>query len=150
MSVLRQIFTPIVCRNDVPLDDIDVVAFDTHGTLVVTNSNGKTFEPNTEIARLFADIQSLREVIPLEEVVIISGDPKGAKEALEQAGLEDLVQSPIEDRGDFYARMESEGKKVLAVDDNIMLTFDAQAVVHASERVAEFLRSDAYQQALKL
>lgn len=149
MGMLAKIFEPIVGFADIDLDDIKVIAFDTNGTLVHT-SKSKQYVADEETAQLLRDLRENKEELGVDEIVIISGAPKQAREALQQAGLSDLMEQPVEDRLAFYTRIQKLGKSVLAIDDDMMLALEAQAHVNpTTQKVKDYLQSESYRHELK-
>jgi hypothetical protein len=146
MGMISKIFEPIVTINDVPLDDINAVAFDTMETLVRDTYNPTTekrFVLNKPIAELFQAVSAHKEKLGLDSVTIISGDTQFAQKALEVAGMD--CKTPIELRSEFYSRMGREGKNVLVVDDDFFLAMEAQASVNPNDpNVREYLESVDY------
>lgn len=147
MSALVKIFAPIA-EVQTALNDINVVAFDTMGTLVhygKTEKGIRNYLPDYDVARLFKDISININNLGLQELVIISGDTFYAAEALEAAGLNKLHNKEIENRSSFYQRMKREGKKVLVVDDDYLLGMMAQAHVDPKNKdVRKYLSEKRY------
>lgn len=151
MGMLARIFEPIVASAQINLDDINIVAFDTNGTLVHRNKSDRLlpqdFIADQNIAQLLHDLSHNKQKLGLDEVVIISGDTQQAEDALTRAGLAALIQDHVEDRGDFYRRVRD--KNVLVVDDDFLLALDAQAHVNPKSRdVQDYLRAKAYRREL--
>jgi hypothetical protein len=146
MGALAKIFEPIVTYTDkvVDLDKIDIVAFDTDGTLVRVVKDGHRqvrCSADKNIASLFCHLQHNKTALGLEEVVIISGHTAHAESLLEEAGLRSSIPDRVEDRFAFYARTCR--KNVLAIDDDVLLAMLAKAYVNPKdERVQEYLGAE--------
>ena len=154
MGMLTEIFKPIADTNDpVLLDSINVIAFDTDGTLVHKNkdcAHHQRYVADLDVTRLLSDLQKNKDRLNLAEVVVISGSPALADEALKEAKIDAIIPRPVEDRQAFYARMHNAGKRVLVIDDDFLLGMLADAHVdpHA-EHVREYLSSKQYRNELK-
>lgn len=145
MGALAEIFEPIVTYTDIDLDKINIVAFDTDGTLVHVEKDGYRqihCTADNKIAGLFRLLHDNKDKLGLDEVVIISGHTAHAEGLLEKAGLRPSIPNHVEDRTSFYSRVR--GKNVLAVDDDSLLALDASAYVNPKDkRVQKYLNSES-------
>lgn len=150
MSRLSEIFEPIVEETKVSLSEIDIVAFDISGTLVLTKPDYTGYESIEETVRLLEDISTLKG-IEIDEVVIITDDLNGAEPRLQGAGLQRLLVIKPEDRENFYDRAETSGKKVLVVDNDYFAALRAHAHVNPTKReFKRYVGSPEYERALRL
>ena len=151
MSGLAKIFQPIVTERNARLDEITVVAFDTNGTLVHTNTNilsGRQFVADIETSQLLRDLQRNKEELGIDEIVIISVQKDVAEKNLYDAGLGRLLKNPVEEKSSFYDRMFRENKKILVIDDDP--SFDAEAYIDPkADEVKAYLKARPYRHELK-
>lgn len=152
MGILAKIFGPIVADATINLDQINIIAFDTDGTLVHTEKDGfvlRRCTPDANIVRLLRDLTENKDRLGLEEVVIISGNIAHAQNLLQKAEISSQIANRVEDRINFYSRVRGKNKNVLVVDDDMMLALEAQAYVNPNSRsVQEYLSTKSYRQAL--